>query len=152
MSERETKRCAVEMNGIRCDREAGHTGSHRGYLEQVDEPVFWDNGGSDRIAAIRARAQAASPGQWQACRMTHEERGGDLTPEELGEYVKNSVIKSQADSGSTAFFFVSVDKGDGPADVCHVGNGPTSPANADFIQHAKDDIEFLLAELSRVGR
>lgn len=100
-----------------------------------------------RLAEIEARLRGASSGDWTACRMTHEERGDDLTAEELGEYVTNAVHKSQGDSGSGAFLFISVDTPDGTRDVCHVGNGPTSPANADFIQHAKRDIEWLLAEI-----
>ena len=44
-TERVEDRCVAEMAGIRCDREIGHAGSHRGYLEQVDEAVFWGNGG-----------------------------------------------------------------------------------------------------------
>jgi hypothetical protein len=26
---------------FRCDREHGHSGQHRSYFEQIDEPVFW---------------------------------------------------------------------------------------------------------------
>ena len=107
--------------------------------------------GTERINAIRERLNRASKGPWTACRMTHEDRGDDLTPAELGEYVQNSVVKSAGESGSNAFLFVSVEKTDGKsADVCHVGNGPTSPANADFIAHAPDDIAFLLASLAPV--
>lgn len=153
MTERAEARCTAELNGTHCDREPGHAGSHRGYLEQVDEAVFWGNGGADRIEAIKARLAAASRGPWQACRMTHIDRPGqDMTPEEIGEYVTNAVRQSGEDSGSMGFLFVSVNTDSGPKDVCHVGNGPTSPANADFIQHAKDDIEFLLTEIARSGR
>lgn len=106
---------------------------------------------TERINAIRERLNRVSKGPWTACRMVHEDRGDDLTPAELGEYVQNSVVKSAGASGSNAFLFVSVEKTDGKsADVCHVGNGPTSPANADFIAHAPDDIAFLLASLSPV--
>ena len=100
------------------------------------------------LSIIQNRVERASQGKWTACRMTHAERGGDLTPEELGEYVMNSVRKSAEASGSSTFLFISVEKADGqPADVCHVGNGPTSPQNADFIQHAPDDVRYLLALL-----
>lgn len=36
-------RCGARFTGITlvCDREAGHAGSHRGYNEQIDEPMFW---------------------------------------------------------------------------------------------------------------
>ena len=110
---------------------------------QPPQEMTMDN--SERIAAIEQRLEAASAGKWTACRMVHHERGDDLTPEELGEYVKNSVVKSAEASGSSAFLFVSVEKPDGDADVCHVGNGPTSPQNADLIQHAPDDLRFLLS-------
>jgi len=30
------------FGGLVCDREAGHTGPHRGYAEGIDAPVFWD--------------------------------------------------------------------------------------------------------------
>lgn len=105
-----------------------------------------------RIQEIEARLAAASAGDWTACRMVHEERGDDLTPDELGEYIRNAVIKSADDSGSRGFLFISVETPQGARDVCHVGNGPTSPANADFIQHAKRDIEWLLARLKEPSR
>jgi hypothetical protein len=35
------RRCGVVAGSYTCDREAGHTGSHRGYDEQIDEPMFW---------------------------------------------------------------------------------------------------------------
>lgn len=87
-----------------------------------------------------------TPGPWTACRMVHQQTGEDMTPEQVGEYVANSVIKSAAVSGSMAFLFVSCEKEDGPADVCHVGNGPTSPANAKLIAAAPD----LLAALKEL--
>lgn len=34
-------RCRSIANGIRCDRENGHSGQHRGYIEQYDDVVFW---------------------------------------------------------------------------------------------------------------
>jgi len=84
-----------------------------------------------------------TPGPWIAYHMTHAERGDNLTPEELGEYVCNSVKKSALASGTTDFLFVSAEKPDGPADVCHVGNGPTSPANAKLIAAAPDLLHAL---------
>ena len=103
------------------------------------------------LPALKALAEQATPGEWIACQMSHFERGGDLTPDELGEYVANAVRKSQATSGSSRFLFVSVMKTDGPADVCHVGNGPTSPANAAFIAAANPTtVLALLAEVERL--
>jgi hypothetical protein len=36
-----TARCGAVSHQYTCDREAGHDGQHRGYNEQIDEPVFW---------------------------------------------------------------------------------------------------------------
>lgn len=123
-------RCGVLHTqwNLPCDREVGHSGQHRCCIEQHDAVEFWPQS--------RPELSGFSAGPWTACRMVHDERGDDLTPEELGEYVKNSVIKSAQASRSTAFLFVSCEKADGPADVCHVGNGPTSPANARLIAAA----------------
>lgn len=102
------------------------------------------------IDAIRARLHAATPWPWAAYQMVHDERGDHLTADEIGEYVKNSVVKSAGESGSMGFLFVSANKPSGPADVCHVGNGPTSPANADFIANAPEDIATLLRAVDRL--
>ncbi len=77
-----------------------------------------------------------TPEPWQAVRLVHAETGLPMTPDEIGEYVKNSVIKSLEQSGTTDFMAVMCEKGDGSYDVCHVGNGPTSPANAALIAQA----------------
>jgi hypothetical protein len=94
--------------------------------------------------------QQATAAPWTAYRMTHEDRGDALTPEELGEYVKNSVLKSAAESGTTDFLFVGCEKPTGPADVCHVGNGPTSPANAQFIASSRTLLPRALATIALV--
>lgn len=79
-----------------------------------------------------------TPGPWTVYAMVHEDTNEPMTPEQIGEYVKNSVIKSAEQSGTRQFLFVSAQKPDGPADVCHVGNGPTSPANAKLIAAAPE--------------
>jgi hypothetical protein len=76
--------------------------------------------------------------------------GNPFDAEDAGEYTKNSVFKSAAQSGSTDFLAVSCEKSDGSADICLVGNGPTSPANARFSEHAREDIPTLLAEVERL--
>jgi hypothetical protein len=91
----------------------------------------------EEIPAVEARIATATPGEWQACRMVMEGEDRPLTAEEIGEYVMNSVRKSATESGTEDFLFIYVEKPNGPADVCHVGNGPTSPENADFIAHAR---------------
>jgi len=35
------ERCGDVRDGLVCDRERGHVGNHRGYLEQHDEVLFW---------------------------------------------------------------------------------------------------------------
>lgn len=98
-----------------------------------------------RLAAIKERVEALSNiPEWTAYRMVHEDTGELLTPEQLGEYVKNAVKVSAAVSGSHEFLFVSVETPNGPRDVCHVGNGPQSPVNAQFIAHARSDVPYLL--------
>lgn len=161
-------RCAEvsPTTGLRCEKARGHGDDHetetsrwvtrtlseRGSESPVPptaEPSITEAPCRSRENQIRLRLDAATPEPWKAYRMVHDERGDALTPEEIGEYVTNTVRKSAILSGSTDFLFISAEKSDGPADVCHVGNGPASPANADFIQHAKDDIAYLLGRLSR---
>lgn len=33
--------CGATSGALRCDREPGHAGDHRGYLVEQDTPVFW---------------------------------------------------------------------------------------------------------------
>lgn len=103
----------------------------------------------DALEALFARASA---GEWTAYRMTTADGfEADLRPHEIGEYVKNSVTKSWTESGSRQFLAVVVQKADGPADVCLVGNGPTSPANAKFIEAAHNAFGELLARARRLA-
>ena len=81
---------------------------------------------------------------WRAHRIVHFETGEALTPEEIGEYVKNTVLNSAEESGTTDFLIVSCEKPDGPADICHVGNGPNAKAIAPLLAAAP-----LLAEAVR---
>jgi hypothetical protein len=122
-----------------------HAGRHRAKRRNAVRNL--DSGGrphregeremSEKCEA-KERNMQHTPGPWKPYVMTHADRGDLLTPEELGEYVKNSVIKSAQESGSAEFVFISADKPDGPADVCHVGNGPTRKANAYLIAAAPD--------------
>src|SRR5690606_24417669 len=76
--------------------------------------------------------------------MVHGERGDAMTPEEIGEYVKNSVIVSAVLGGSLdRFLFIRAGEGDDARDVCHVGNGPAGPWNAHLIAAAPDMLEAL---------
>lgn len=85
-----------------------------------------------------------TPGHWTAFNMVHSERGGDaMTPEELGEYVKNNVIKSLEFGGSAERFLFISTGGEGDPDICHVGNGPRGPANARLIAAAPELLDAL---------
>jgi len=89
-------------------------------------------------------------GPWDAPRMVHEDTNEPMTPEQIGEYVKNTVIKSFNESGTYDFMIVQGYKEDGRCDICHVGNGPTSKKNAPLISVAPDLVdscESLLEEI-----
>ncbi len=60
--------------------------------------------------------------------MTDAETGDPLTHERYIEYLKNTLLM-----GGEDLYFVHVEKPDGPADVCHAGNGPTSLENGRHI-------------------
>ena len=49
------------------------------------------------------------------------------TPEESKKYVAKAIDRGEP---GAKFFLVLCQKPDGPADLCHTGNGPTSEANA----------------------
>lgn len=104
-------------------------------------------------AALQARAEqlleGTAPLPWQAVRLIHADTQEPMTPEQVGEYVRNSVL---VHPDSAEFYAVVCEKPDGSADVCHVGNGPTSPANAAFIAAAPQLVRDLLATLlTRTG-
>lgn len=81
---------------------------------------------------------AHTPGPWKAFNMVHGEHKRPMTPEEIGEYVTNSVRKSIEDGGSAdRFLFISGPGEDAP-DICHVGNGPRGPVNAALIASAPE--------------
>jgi hypothetical protein len=58
-----------------------------------------------------------------------------MTPEEIGEYVKNSVLKSIENGGSTTEFLFITTGADAP-DICLVGNGPRRAFHAHLIAAA----------------
>lgn len=93
---------------------------------------------------------AWTKGPWIACNMIHAEHGGPMTPEEIGEYVKNNVLKSIENGGSaTEFLFIST-VGDDVPDICHVGNGPRRAANAQLIASAPALVSALEDAVHRV--
>lgn len=76
---------------------------------------------------------AATPGPWSGHNMVHADHGGPMTPDEIGEYVSNSVKVGSPDR----FLFVSGKHDDGGyADICHTGNGPRGPHNTALIAAA----------------
>lgn len=87
-----------------------------------------------------------TPGPWAICNMVHGERGGPMTPSEIGEYVANSVQKTHEESGLDRFLFIDGgDKG-----VCLIGNGSQGLANAELIVRAWQipDLEGQMANLT----
>lgn len=78
---------------------------------------------------LKALLKAATPAPWTGHNMTHAE-GRAMTPEEIGEYVCNSVKMGE----EGRFLFVSGKHADGgDCDVCHTGNGPRGAANTLLI-------------------
>ncbi len=96
-----------------------------------------------QLALLDRIERQASPPPWREARMIHDETGEPLTREQMIEYVTNTVRVSGGDS----FYFVYIEKDDGPADVCHTGNGPTSLANSALIASMRNNWPGLLARL-----
>ena len=84
---------------------------------------------SDLRERLEALSAGATQGEWTALNMVHED-GRPMTPQELGEYVKNAVQMSDEER----FLFVSGNQDGKDVDICHVGNGPKGPANARLIE------------------
>ena len=97
-------------------------------------------------ADLRALREQASPEEWRAVKFVNPDNGDrNLTPEELGEYVRRSVEKSAERSGTSDFLAIRIEEPDGTSDVCLVGNGPRSPHNARIIAAAVNHLPALLA-------
>jgi hypothetical protein len=79
---------------------------------------------------------AHTPGPWTWGRLV-DDTGEPLRGEPLEAYVLGTIERS----GGADFFAVLCEKPDGPADVCHTGNGPTSAENARLIAAAPDLLE-----------
>jgi hypothetical protein len=94
-------------------------------------------------AAVNALLKGVTAGPWTGFNMRHQDHGRPMTPEEIGEYVANSVRMGDL----SRFLFVSAPHHDGDTvDICHVGNGPCGPANTAFIVGARDLVPALVAE------
>lgn len=91
-----------------------------------------------------------TPGPWEAFTMTVN--GSLPTAEEFGEYCKSSMLVALGTPNYSSVLFVSVEKPDGPSDVCIVGNGPDGPANARLIAAAPLLLEALLHCREQIGK
>ena len=77
------------------------------------------------IEQIKADREAGTPGPWSGYNMVGA-GGKPLTPDEIGEYVCNSVKIGKEGQ----FLFVGGKHEDGgDCDICHTGNGPRGAAN-----------------------
>jgi len=90
---------------------------------------------TDLINRAKEALDGATPGPWARCNMISQDHGGQMTPEELGEYVCNSAKMGDPNR----FLFVSAKHHDGnDVDVCLTGNGPRGPHNTALIAMAPD--------------
>lgn len=80
----------------------------------------------------------ATPGPWDRFIL-------DKPLSDIGRYVAGCILAS----GGKDFYFVSgkMPNGIDGADICHVGNGPTSEQNAALIVWLRNNATALLAEL-----
>lgn len=93
------------------------------------------------IEQIKADREAGTPGPWSGHNMVGA-GGKPLTPDEIGEYVCNSVKMGKEGQ----FLFVGGKHEDGgDCDICHTGNGPRGAANTARIARVPDMEAALIA-------
>jgi hypothetical protein len=92
---------------------------------------------SDRIAEIRARLEAATPGPWKATRDAVETASGEV----IARIADDSDFRYLRCQGHSLL-------PDGTLDDCNCDLGVEDDAN--LIAHAPDDIRFLLNEVHRM--
>jgi len=97
------------------------------------------------LDAALALANAATPGPWENVILAHHKTGEMLSGKSLIEYIERAV----AYGPWREFHAILCEKVDGRYEVAHVGNGPTSPRNGDFIAAARDLVPALVAEVLR---
>lgn len=99
--------------------------------------------------ALQRLLDEVTPGPWAGFNMVHADQGRAMTPDEIGEYVCNSVKLGDP----SRFLFVSGTQADGvDVDVCHTGNGPRGPANTALVALAPTlaaEVIALRAQLSQ---
>lgn len=99
------------------------------------------------VDELQSLLDGATSGPWVGLNMIHADHGGQMTPDELGEYVSNAVKMGDA----SRFLFVSGEHDDGsPCDVCHTGNGPKGPYNTALIALAPDLAKRVIAQAARL--
>jgi len=102
----------------------------------------------EEARALAERLGGYTSPPWTGHNMVGED-GNQMTPEELGEYVTNSVKMGSPDR----FLFVSAKHDDGDdCDICLTGNGPRGPQNTALIAAAPDLHAALTAALDEVER
>jgi len=99
----------------------------------------------EALLNILRLTEEASPAPWTSARLAHAYTGESLTAGEFGEYMSHSHRVSQLKDA----YFVYVELDDGPADVCHTGNGPRSAWNAALIAAMRNDLPGILVRLER---
>src|SRR6056297_3068227 len=101
------------------------------------------------IERAKEALEGATEGPWTGHNMVHADRGDQMTPEEIGEYVCNAVKVGDL----SRFLFVSGKGSDGnDVDVCHTGNGPCGPHNTALITLAPDLARALIREREAADR
>ena len=99
----------------------------------------------ERLAEIRARAEAATPGPWE------HGAPSEMTFDEMRhEYAASLKATLDHFGGDYQNRVHGVYLGDSEVRVCITGIGRNSPANAVFIASARQDIGDLLAEIERL--
>jgi len=107
----------------------------------------------EQIAAIKARAERASPGPWVAWERQHSYRFNPSKPEYKGKgfHTETFIITAYNDPQAKAPYTIV-----GQASGIGVDDGPwvtfvkIEPNDADFIAHARTDIPALIAEVERL--
>lgn len=95
-------------------------------------------------AAIKARAEAATPGPWEAAKgATPDGKYLTTTKAEKEEFLRLAINNDDAE-------LWLIDNADVIPAV--TGDGPSAQANAEFIAHAREDIPALLAALEEAER
>lgn len=93
------------------------------------------------IDDIRKDREAGTPGPWLGHNMVNSD-GRPMTPDEIGEYVCNSVKMGKPDR----FLFVGAKHSDGgDCDICHTGNGPKGESNTRRIARVPEMEAALIA-------